>query len=930
MTPEQWQKVKDVFQSAIEREPEQRASFVAQACSEQSTLREEVERLISLHEEAGDFIEMPVTLLDRDLLKEVQEALLIGKRVGPYKIVREIGQGGMGAVYLAVRADDQYQKRVAIKLIKHGLDSESILRRFRNERQILASLDHPNIAKLLDGGTTEDGLPYFVMDYIEGLPIDHYCDRHKLATVERLKLFRTVCSAVHCAHQSLVVHRDLKPGNILITADGTPKLLDFGIAKLMNPELTAANIEQTLTVLGPMTPRYASPEQVRGESITTASDVYSLGVVLYELLTGHAPYRFTSHDPQGIAQVICEEEPRRPSTAVRQIETVPAGDNQTEINLTPEIVSKTREGQPDKLHRRLSGDLDNIVLMAMRKEPRRRYASVEQFSEDIRRHLEGLPVIARKDTFLYRSSKFISRNKVAVFAAALIIVSLFTGLGVALWQASVARAEKIRAEKRFNEVRKLANSMMFELNDKIEREPTEARSLLVNMALEYLDRLAQEAGGDLTLQSELATAYDKVGDILGNPYKPNLGDPAGAIESYKKALSIRQGLYAADPTNVETRRALARSHSQIAMMMWTVSDTAGVIENVGKSLEIYDDLLKKQPDDRDRRDHAVASGMLAEALVWSGDIATAREKNQASLTVLESLATANPTDRQARRDLATAYDKQGVILHAAGDIAGALVAYNKQLVLAEEAARVEPNDFTRDDLAFSLNRVGDALYAMGSQTNSVQHYREALDYFGRALKIAEEVATRDSKNVRAQRDVSVSFNKVGDALWMTGDVRGALDSYRKSLAIRESLAARKDYAFSRNDLAVSYGRIGEALAELGDPAGGILSHKKAVGIYESLSEADPTNAVTRRDVGDSRSLLAKAFMTAAEQGGISVQQRIDYLRQARVWYQRALDVFNDLSSRGLLRSADANQPTLIAEAITKCEAALGKLGASAE
>lgn len=294
MTPEKWQEIKNIFQSAIEREPDQRASFVAEACASNTELRDEVERLIALHDEAGDFIED--TERARDLLKEIGGELLIGRLIGPYKIVRELGQGGMGAVYLAVRADDQYHKRVAIKLDKRGLDSESILRRFRNERQILASLDHPNIAKLLDGGTTEDELPYFVMDYIEGLPIDLYCDRHKLSTAERLKLFRTVCSAVHHAHQSLVVHRDLKPGNILITADGTPKLLDFGIAKLMNPELTAATIEHTLTVFGPMTPRYASPEQVRGEPITTASDIYTLGVVLYELLTGHVPYRFTSHN----------------------------------------------------------------------------------------------------------------------------------------------------------------------------------------------------------------------------------------------------------------------------------------------------------------------------------------------------------------------------------------------------------------------------------------------------------------------------------------------------------------------------------------------------------------------------------------------------------------------------------------------------------
>ena len=321
----------------------------------------------------------------------------------------------MGAVYLAVRADDQYQKQVAIKLIKRGMDTETILRRFRTERQILANLDHPNIAKLLDGGTTEEGLSYFIMDYVDGLPIDMYCDTQKLTTVERLRLFRTVCSAVAYAHQNRVVHRDLKPGNILVTAQGVVKLLDFGVAKLLNPEASSKTTGSTAAALRPMTPEYASPEQVRGSVITPASDIYSLGVLLYELLTGHRPYRVRSLTPQEIEHVICEEAPEKPSMVIGRVEEAPDRDRP----LTPASVSETREGQPEKLRRRLAGDLDTIVLMALRKEPERRYGSVEQFSEDIRRHLEGLPVIARKDAFWYRSAKFIKRNKAAVLAATL-------------------------------------------------------------------------------------------------------------------------------------------------------------------------------------------------------------------------------------------------------------------------------------------------------------------------------------------------------------------------------------------------------------------------------------------------------------------------------------------------------------------------------
>lgn len=325
----------------------------------------------------------------------------------------------MGLVYLAVRADDEYRKQVAIKLIKPGLGTEAIVRRFRHERQILSELDHPNIAKLLDGGTMADGLSYFIMDYVEGLPIDRYCNTHQLSIVERLKLFRTVCSAVQYAHDNQIVHRDIKPDNILVTADGIPKLLDFGIAKLLDPEPVRAPAESTILGLRPMTLEYASPEQVRGETITPASDIYSLGVLLYELLTGHRPYRARTLTPQVIERVICEEMPEKPSTAMGRIEELPGAEDAQPMRVTPESVSSRRDRRPDGLRRQLRGDLDTIVLMALRKEPERRYASAEQFSEDIRRYQEGRPVMVRKDTLWYRTGKFVKRNQASVITAAL-------------------------------------------------------------------------------------------------------------------------------------------------------------------------------------------------------------------------------------------------------------------------------------------------------------------------------------------------------------------------------------------------------------------------------------------------------------------------------------------------------------------------------
>ncbi len=394
MTPDRPKKDEEIFESALRRAPEERDAYLTQACEGDESLRTRVETLIESHERAQGFVE--ASALDSDSTPTLVDDVpfgMIGRRVGSYKLVREIGRGGMGSVYLAIRADDEYQKQVAIKLIKRGMDTDFIIRRFRHERQILATLDHPYIAHLLDGGTTDDGLPYFVLEYIEGKSIYHYCDALKLNIPERIKLFRKVCAAVQYAHQQLVIHRDIKPGNILVTADGTPKLLDFGIAKILNPEFASQTLDPTTAALRMMTPEYASPEQVRGEPVTTESDIYTLGVMLYELLTDHRPYRLRNRFSQELARIICEEEPERPSVIVGQIEVITVEGSEP-FEVTPDTVARARSSTLEQLRRQLSGSLDNIILKAMRKESERRYQSVEEFSEDLRRYLEGQPVQA--------------------------------------------------------------------------------------------------------------------------------------------------------------------------------------------------------------------------------------------------------------------------------------------------------------------------------------------------------------------------------------------------------------------------------------------------------------------------------------------------------------------------------------------------------
>lgn len=428
--PENWDQVKEIFSQALERHPEERSTFLRQACAGDDTLRAEIESLLSSFDGASNFLEeFPAA----DLLSAQAQLLtekMAGKRIGAYRILREIGQGGMAVVYLGERDDQNYRKQVAIKMVKPGIDTEQILHRFLNERQTLATLDHSNIVKLLDGGSSEDGSPYLVMEHVEGPPIDEYCDENKLSIDERLRLFREVCSAVQYAHEKLVIHRDLKPSNILIASGGVPRLLDFGIAKLLNPDCFQTALV-TRTDSRPMTPEYASPEQIRGQAVSTATDVYSLGVLFFELLSGHRPFHSVGRSLLEMERIVCETDPEKPSIVIRRTEQRTSRDGGPSTAITPESVSQQRGLQPAELQRRLRGDLDTIAMKALRKEPERRYASVAEFSEDVGRYLTGMPVKARKATIAYRGGRFLQRHKESL-AAALVVLALVAAIGV--WQ----------------------------------------------------------------------------------------------------------------------------------------------------------------------------------------------------------------------------------------------------------------------------------------------------------------------------------------------------------------------------------------------------------------------------------------------------------------------------------------------------------------
>lgn len=746
---------------ALELDTGRRPSFLDSACAHDADLRAEIDLLLAQQVDASsDVIEQCASdAAVRLRIHPYQQAVKEGTRIGPYTILRELGHGGMGAVYLAERDDEHFHQQVAIKLIKPGLGGEAIRKRFRNEMQILADLNHPNIAKLFDGGETLDGVPYLVMEYVEGRPIDVFCDEQQLPVEERLKLFSTVCAAVQYAHQHLVVHRDIKPGNILVNDEGRPKLVDFGIAKLLDPDRSDA----TATALPFMTPDYASPEQVRGVAVTTATDVYSLGVVLYQLLTGRKPYRLKSGVAHEIAKAICEEDPQRPSIT----------------------------------QRRLHADLDNIVMMAMRKEPQRRYATAQQFAEDIRRHLDGLPVRARADTVGYRTGKFIRRHKLGMAAALLVTLTLLIGIVATVWQARVARAERARAERRFNEVRQLANSFVFEVHDAIANLPgsTPARSLIVQRGLKYLDSLAQDAAGDRALQRELAAAYEKLGAVQYTPSVAHLGDLAGALESHRKAAALRETLIAADPANSDYRRELLDSYWYIASLLGRQGDVNQELEIIRRQLPAREQLAATEKNTFvDRYNLAGTHAYIGSLLMQMGNVSGALENQQKALQIREVLSELDPDKARSRRALTISYEYLGLAKDKAGDTKAALELQQRGLELRQSLVAADPlNTDLRLMLVESYRYVGDMYLELGDVKLARAHY-------AKQLSLVKEMVAADPADAQLLANEAVALIKLGDVDAATGRAASALSNYRAALRVREQLsgAAPSDVVFRRD------------------------------------------------------------------------------------------------------------------------------------
>jgi serine/threonine protein kinase/tetratricopeptide (TPR) repeat protein len=818
MDRERYRQAKEIFLRISELAQEERPRALAEATAGDAELRAEVESLLahdrpvrSMGPERRD-LSAPAGATVRTHRDEASP----GGRIGPYRVLHELGSGGMGVVYLAVREEGRFRQHVALKVMKRGLDTDEILRRFEQERQLLAALNHPNIARLYDGGALPDGRPYFAMEHVDGLPIDEYCDRNRLSIVRRLDLFVAVCDAVQHAHRNLAVHRDLKPDNILVTADGVPKLLDFGIAKIINPELSLLAGDPTAPEVRLMTPEYASPEQIRGEHISTASDVYSLGVILFELMTGHRPYRLRSRVRAEIERVILEVEPERPSTAISRIEEVPEGADEdgttpTTRTISPESVCRDREERLERLRRRLAGDIDNIVLMALRKEPQRRYASAERFAEDIRRHLDGLPVTARGNGLSYRAGKFVGRHKAGVSVVALVVVAacLAVVLGFVTLDRKAARAranaadvarqaaegraanEAERASRLVRQIGGLTDFYLGELHDGIAtlRGSVEVRAAIAGRARDDLEALRAESGDDPGVLLKLAEAYQKLGEVQGGLRNPSLGMRENALVSLDTALELCERILERSGGDRGDRSARRRK----AMVLVVRGDLLAEseieserdrgFEEVQRADKLAEALLVEDPAGAEtRRVRAITLDALGKEFKRRDRVESARACYERSVRLREELARERPDDVQTRRDLSVGYNRLGGIAKEGFDpddaeatavhLEAALAWYQKALDIRRGLLDESPeNNREARDLA-------QAHLLVGSTNARLRRIPEATEHVQAYVDLTEQLAWDSPNDVRAQGDLLRAHQWIGLLFGVDGDRERAIDNYR--------------------------------------------------------------------------------------------------------------------------------------------------------
>jgi tetratricopeptide (TPR) repeat protein len=791
MTGDSWGAVEELLAAALEIDPSGREAWLDARCSGRPELRAEVASLIAAHNDAGEFLRTPSD--------DHIPASEIGRMVGRFRITALIGEGGMGRVFRAERADGAYTEQVAIKLISPRFTRGDVLRRFRVERQALATLNHPDIVGLIDAGMTETGDAYLAMQLVNGLPLTGYCTANRVGLRERIALLQRVCAAVEHAHQNSIVHRDLKPDNVLVTTEGTPKILDFGIAKMLDPSGTIADATQT-TVLRPLTPNYASPEQVRGLPATTAGDVYALGVMLYELLSGSRPYDTTGKPIDELVNIVVEQEPHRPSES-------------TPTHVLPYDT------------RRLAGDLDAIVLRAMRKDPSQRYASARELSEDLQRYLMGQPVIAREPSFRYVTGRLIRRHRAAFAATAVSVVALIAALGVSVWQTRVARAERDRTAARFNDVRQLANTLIFKIHDEVQplAGSTPVRQTIVTEALKYLDQLRADTLADDEVRLETAGAYIRISRIQGAVGSANLGDRVAALKSVETAVDIlrplaksgslrllalrdlnialvdasglanrggdrdaakrlaqeavdtAEALVLLDPSSEVARFALANSHFAMATR---VQGTEAAIPHWLRAGEIFGGLLEEKPDDLRRMRNVALIEKYLGGHYEGIDNPRALEHHLRALKLDEQRVAAEPENRTAQLDLAIDRASIANQLRVMGRYVEAADAYRASIEVRRRLSESDPKDhFARSRLAFALAQLGET-------EARLEHFPSALRNATEALQLSERIGQLDSDQ---RRELAQSLLSLMDVERRAGQLQRSCGRLARAAALIDGL-----------------------------------------------------------------------------------------------------------------------------------------------
>ena len=796
MVPNRWQRAEELFHEIVDLDAPARAERLA---NEDAELRAEVLALAEAFDAAPE-----LEPLHAAASASIEEDTL--GQIGPYQLEREIGEGGMGTVYLGSRADQQYDKKVAIKLIRAGPGARALIDRFYRERQILAGMEHPNIARMLDGGLNEFGHPYIVMDYVEGQRLDRHCDDNRLSIRERMELFRKVCAAVTYAHQHLVIHRDLKPSNILVTTEGEPKLLDFGIATVMRTQATGADLTVTAGLF--LTPLYASPELVRGGRVSVSSDVYSLGVILYELLCGRSPYHPFTLSPAQLIHAITTADPNFPSSPA-----TPSDDD----SRSPEEIAAARRLTPASLASALRGEVDSIVLKALAKDPAERYSSVEQLSDDIGRYLAGEPVEAVRAGTWYLVKKFVLRHRVGVAAAVAIVVLLAAGVAGTAWQARVA-------EQRFRDTRQLAKYLLFDLYDSVQRLPgsTPVQAAMAVESLAYLDRLSANKTTDRELLTEVAEGYFRTGNVLGNPVGPNLGKGADALASYRKALALVEPL--CNPPGRDRRAELLRARLLLnlgAMRTFAFTSEAEGIETVRRAVKAFEALHAAAPGDRELLiESASARQILARQLSQSGGWvsgAVAPEAEALILRAREMFLSIPAAERgtSVLKHLALNHTIHSAIRersdpHAALDDSTKALEYFAQM----KEADLETLEIRRLRAATLLTR--------GWGRGQVSNFEGAIQDLEAGKDILVAISDADPKNMAAIYHCTNAYRNLGIVHGYAKNREAAIANYRHAVTLFDRMIKgepsnthhplhRAEALIRIGDLLALTGRMAEAL-----------------------------------------------------------------------------------------------------------------------